>query len=329
MTESHSVNVAVIGCGYWGWNLVRNFYEAGVLRMVCDTSAEARSFVSNQYPAIRIKEDLAAAFEDESINAIAIATPASTHVELAMAALEAGKDVYVEKPLALDMQEGEKLVAEAERLGRILMVGHLLWYHPVVLKLKTLIDSGVLGKLRYITSHRLNFGKVRQEENVLWSFAPHDISVILGLVGEMPEVHSCTGGHYLNDEVADVTSTELRFPSGVRAHLFMSWLHPFKEQKLVVVGDKKMAVFDDVEKDAKLVLYGHNVQWEKGVPVAVKSAGESVDFDRSEPLRNEVDAFVRAIVSKQAPYTDGREGLRVLKVLKDCQAMLDGEVRVG
>ncbi|OUW17162.1 MAG: oxidoreductase [Opitutales bacterium TMED158] len=325
MSEIQGTRVALIGCGYWGRNLARNFHEAGALELVCDPSESAHAFIQEKYPDVRMCSDLASAFDDESIDAVAIATPATTHVDLATKALAAGKDVYIEKPLALDVRRGEALVEEANRLGRILMVGHLLWYHPVVLKLKRLIDEGALGKLRYITSHRLNFGKVRHEENVLWSFAPHDISVILGLVGESPEVHSCTGGRYLSAEVADVTYTELRFPSGIRAHLFTSWLHPFKEQKLVVVGEERMAVFDDVEKEAKLVLYDHDVQWEKGIPVAVKSAGEAVDYEASEPLRNEVDAFLKSVVSRQAPYTDGPEGLRVLRVLKDCQAALDGE----
>ncbi len=237
-------SVAVIGSGYWGKNLVRNFSSLGALSMVCDSHTDTLRMLSEQYPQCRTVTSFQEVLHDASIQAVAIATPAETHGNMFREALLAGKDVFVEKPLCLSAEEGRGLVALAKERGRILMVGHLLWYHPAILKLKSLIESGELGRIQYIYSNRLNLGKIRREENILWSFAPHDISVILGLLGEMPNAVQAQGGNYLHEQIADITVTLLSFPSGVKAHIFVSWLHPFKEQKLIVVGDRKMAVFD-------------------------------------------------------------------------------------
>jgi acetyltransferase-like isoleucine patch superfamily enzyme len=203
------------------------------------------------------------------------------------------------------------------------MVGHLLWYHPAILKLKELLDSGELGRLQYIYSNRLNLGKIRREENILWSFAPHDISVILGLVGEMPDDIVARGGNYLHDKISDVTVSILSFPSGVKSHIFVSWLHPYKEQKLVVVGDKQMAVFDDIETFDKLVLYPHSIEWKNHLPVPHKSEGEVVELEMSEPLRAECMHFIDCMRTGKTPRTDAAEALRVLSVLTVCQASLD------
>jgi UDP-2-acetamido-3-amino-2,3-dideoxy-glucuronate N-acetyltransferase len=255
------------------------------------------------------------------VSAVVLATPAATHFDLARQAMEAGKDVYVEKPLALKVEEGAELAGMAERLGRILMVGHILQYHPAVLKLKELIAGGELGRIDYIYSNRLNMGKIRTEENILWSFAPHDISVVLSLLDEDPVSVNCGGGEYLNRGVADVTLSQLTFASGVRAHIFVSWLHPFKEQRLVVVGSEKMAVFDDTAED-KLVLYSHRVEWKDRVPNAVKAMGEKVALENVEPLNSECRHFLQCVEKRTAPKTDAREGLRVLKVLAACEEAL-------
>jgi UDP-2-acetamido-3-amino-2,3-dideoxy-glucuronate N-acetyltransferase len=257
---------------------------------------------------------------------IVIATPAETHAALVQQALLAGKDVLVEKPLCLSVEAGDKLIALADERRCVLMVGHLLWYHPAVLKLKELIEQGELGRIQYIYSNRLNLGKIRREENILWSFAPHDISVILGLTGEMPTTVEAQGGNYLHDRIADVTVTLLSFPSGVKAHTFVSWLHPFKEQKLVVVGDRQMAVFDDVEKTDKLLLYPHTINWKKHIPIASKADAHPVPFDPVEPLRAECQHFLACIQTRQTPRTDGQEGLRVLTVLQQCQEGLEKQV---
>ena len=253
-----------------------------------------------------------------------IATPAETHFNLAREALLADKHVFVEKPLVLDEKEGLELIAIAKERERMLMVGHLLQYHPVFVKLKELERSGELGRINYIYSHRLNLGKIRREENILWSFAPHDISMILGLADEEPEFVLSTGGNYLHQKIADVTTTHLEFPSGLQAHIFVSWLHPFKEQKLVVVGDSKMAVFDDTQpwRD-KLLLYPHKINWQNNMPVPAKGEPERVPISQDEPLKLECLHFLECMQNGRQPTTDGREGLNVLKILKASQLSLD------
>jgi UDP-2-acetamido-3-amino-2,3-dideoxy-glucuronate N-acetyltransferase len=229
--------------------------------------------------------------------------------------------------LCLSEAEAHSLVTFARENKRILMVGHLLWYHPAVLKLKELIDSGELGRIQYIYSNRLNLGKIRREENILWSFAPHDLSVILGLLDEVPETIVAQGGNYLHRQIADITVTLLSFPSGVKAHIFVSWLHPFKEQKLIVVGDRKMAVFDDLEKKDKLLLYPHSIEWKHQIPIANRAEAQPVSVSAEEPLRAECMHFLQCIQLRRRPRTDGEEGLRVLSVLRRCQAALKEKPR--
>jgi UDP-2-acetamido-3-amino-2,3-dideoxy-glucuronate N-acetyltransferase len=315
--------VAVIGAGYWGRNLVRNFHDLETLETVCDASEETLDALRIQYPHCRYQSSYRDVLKDARVEAVAVATPAETHAALVREALLAGKDVLVEKPLCLSVMEGRELVALARERQRILMVGHLLWYHPAVLKLKDLVASGELGRIQYIYSNRLNLGKIRREENILWSFAPHDISVILGLLEEMPDQVSCHGGNYLHQQVADATVSLLSFPSGVKTHVFVSWLHPFKEQKLVVVGDRKMAVFDDVEKKDKLLLYPHSISWKNHMPVASRAEAQPVHFEAAEPLRSECEHFLECLHSRRRPRTDGEEGLRVLTILQACQQQLE------
>jgi len=208
----------------------------------------------------------------DDIQGVVISTPAETHFNIARESLLAGKHVYVEKPLVLKEEEGHELIALAQKKNLVLMVGHLLQYHPIFMRLKEMARAGELGRINYIYSNRLNLGKIRREENILWSFAPHDISMILSLAGEEPESLVTTGGNYLHQKIADVTTTHMEFPSGLRAHIFVSWLHPFKEQKLVVVGDKKMAVFDDtLSWEDKLLLYPHQINWKNNMPVPTKA----------------------------------------------------------
>src|ERR1044071_2197872 len=317
--QETDLGVAVIGSGYWGKNLVRNFASLGALSAVCDSNIELLRALGEQYRQCRIMSSYAEVLGDDRIQAVAIATPAETHGAMVREALIAGKDVFVEKPLCLSAEEGLHLVALARKHGRILMVGHLLWYHPAVLRLKDLIDSGEIGRIQYIYSNRLNLGKIRREENILWSFAPHDISVILGLLGEMPTTVLAQGGNYLHEQIADVTVSLMAFPSGVKAHVFVSWLHPFKEQKLIVVGDQKMAVFDDMEKKDKLLLYSRSIKWKSQIPVANRAEAQPVEVGSEEPLRQECAHFLDSIRTRQRPRTDGEEGLRVLSVLQQCQ----------
>lgn len=313
------VRVAVIGCGHWGQNLVRNFRGLGVLAMVCDSEPAGRSKAAALSRSAVVTSEMSTAL-DADVSAVVIATPAETHYELAALALEAGKDVFVEKPLALTYEQGAHLVELAEARARILMVGHVLEYHPAIVRLQELVRAGTLGKVQYIYSNRLSLGKVRREENILWSFAPHDIAVILRLMGQTPfQVVAC-GGSYLQPNIPDVTITCMLFDNGVRAHIHVSWLHPFKEQRLVVVGQRKMASFDDVSK--KLVLYDQRVDVERGHAVPVNGCGEEVAFECEEPLRLECESFLRAVATREPPLTDGHSALRVLNVLQAAQRSL-------
>src|SRR5438876_1150656 len=328
-SSGRKIKVAVVGVGYWGKNLARNFHELDALEVLCDPDGSVEAACKHNYGNARFHPDFREVLSDPCVDAVALATPAVDHFEMAKAALEAGKDVFVEKPLAMDVKHGECLVKLAEEKRRILMVGHILRYHTAVVKLKQLIQGGELGQIHYLYSNRLNIGKIRTEENILWSFAPHDISVMLSLLGEMPARVSSQGGAYLNRGIFDVTLSQFDFPSGVQAHIFVSWLHPVKEQRLVVVGSNKMAVFDDTS-DHKLVLYPHKVEWKNRVPTAVKAEGEIIALENREPLRAECQHFLDCVGSRISPVSDGAEGLRVLRVLDACQrSLLSGASAVG
>ncbi len=320
--EEKRKHIALAGLGYWGKNILRNLHSLGALHSAYDEDQEVTSAHKQHYPDVAFKRSFDEAFSDPSVKAVAIATPAMTHYGFVRAALLAGKDVFVEKPLALSTQEGEGLVRLASEEGRILMVGHTLQYHPAVRKLKELLDGGELGKVQYIYSNRLNIGKLRSEENILWSFAPHDISAMLMLLGEMPERIAAFGDDYLSRGIYDTTLTTLQFPGGVKGHIYVSWLHPYKEQRLVVVGSKAMAVFDDVAED-KLRIYPHTIEWKGGkTPVARRAEFLSVPTEREEPLRLEMEHFIECVAERKRPLTGGEEGLRVLRVLQCAEESL-------
>ncbi len=314
--------IGVIGTGYWGKNLVRNFYELNALTAICDFDPATLDSLKAQYPKAKIYTASRDLLQDPEIKAVAIATPAATHYEEARLALLAEKDVFVEKPLALKVEEAEELVALAKEKNKILMVGHLLHYHPAVEKLKKMIENKEIGEVYYIYSNRLNWGKIRTEENILWSFAPHDFSLILSIARELPEEVKAEGGTYLRHHIEDVTFTFMKFRSGLKAHVFVSWLNPFKEQKFVVIGSEKMIVFDDLAKD-KLLLYPHTINWnESGKPEAIKKEAIKIEFEEAEPLKKECQHFIDCVKKRQNPLTDGKEGLQVLKVLKMAEESL-------
>ncbi|MFN8455099.1 MAG: Gfo/Idh/MocA family oxidoreductase [Anaerolineae bacterium] len=319
MIQNNRADVAVIGCGYWGKNLVRNFNQLHALSTVCDLTSTGRAVAATIAPQVAIVGDIQQVW-DSSVAGVVIATPAETHYHLAKQALAAGKDVLVEKPMALTYAEGVHLLSLANKQGRILMVGHVLEYHPAITQLLALVRQNHLGKIRYIYSNRLSLGKIRREENILWSFAPHDIAIILRLIGALPfQVVAC-GGSYIQPNIADVTVTNLLFDNGIRAHIHVSWLHPFKEQRLVVIGSEKMVSFDDVSK--QLVVYDQRVEIQENQPVPIKGQGQEIAFAADEPLQLECQAFLEAIQTRRPPLTDGLSGLRVLKVLQAAQRSL-------
>lgn len=317
------MRLAVVGAGYWGVNLIRVFRQLGCLYRICDSRSEQLARLSGQFPEIGMESSYETLLADPDVDAVVIATPAESHYQMARQALMAGKDVFAEKPLTLHCEEAEALRRLAEERKLILMVGHLLEFHPAITRLKELIDQGELGRLEYIYSNRLNLGKVRREENALWSFAPHDISVILLLTNQMPVQVTATGGTYLQPNIADVTVSTMLFDRGVRAHIFVSWLHPFKEQKLVVIGDRRMAVFDDVRQTEKLQIYDKRIDLVNGQFVVEKPIGRKVDFPPDEPLMLECQHFVKCVETRSTPKTDGADGWRVLKVLEASQRSLN------
>lgn len=316
--------VALLGCGAWGRNLARNFAALGALRAVHDLDGEAAAAVAGKTGAD--SRSLSDILRDPVIDGIVIAAPAARHAALSRTALENGKHAFVEKPLALDVGEAEALVRLAQEKNRILMVGHLLQYHPAFVRLKAMCADGVLGALRYVYSNRLSLGKFRTEENALWSFAPHDISMIQALLGERVVDVSAVGHSFLGTDLADVTHTNIRFAGGTAAHVFVSWLHPYKEQRLVVVGEKGMAVFNDgLDWPEKLMLFRHGITWQNGLPTANRAEGAAIPIEEAEPLSVECAHFLDCIAAGTTPRTDGREALGVLRILDAA----DRSIRLG
>lgn len=309
------VKVAVVGCGYWGKNLARNFAELGALSAIVDPNSDTAKFHANTHSVAAM--DMATALADDSIAGVVIAAPAELHKVLALEAIAAGKHVYVEKPLALSVADGEIMRDAAVKARVILMVGHLLQYHPVFVALREKVRAGDLGKLRYAYSNRLSMGKFRLEEDAFWSLAPHDVSMLLALFGEAPSEVRGGGLDFITPGIADESRLDMVFPSGGRAHVFASWLHPFKEQKLVVVGEKAMAVFDDAAPwEEKLGVYNHDIDMSNRVPAPVKAAVEYIDVPKGEPLKSECQHFLDCIANDDVPFTDAEEALRVLRVLE-------------
>ncbi len=315
MTEKH---VAVVGCGYWGKNLVRNFAQLGALGAVVDGRPDVAAAMAKEHGAEAMSFE--AAINSPAIHAVAIATPAETHAALAVAALSAGKHVFVEKPIALTVAEGEAMKAAAVAANRQLMVGHLLQYHPAFEALLAAVRSGELGALRYAYSHRLSLGKFRTEENALWSFAPHDVSMLLALFGGEPVATRASGGSYVTPGVADECRLDMDFANGGRAHVFASWLHPFKEHRLVVVGERAMAVFEDsASPPGKLRLYRHRIDTSGAVPQPVAASAEPLPYGDGEPLKQECAHFLACIRDGSTPRTNADEALAVLRVLTSAE----------
>ena len=326
--EREPIRIGVVGLGYWGPNLARNFaaIDGCELTWLCDASSEAREKLAPSFPGARATADLNDLLNDPELDAVVLATPVTTHAALAIRVAESGKHCFVEKPLATTAADAEAAVAAAEQAGKILMVGHLLEYHPAVDRLKELLDEGQLGGLYYVYGNRLNLGKLRAEENALWCLGAHDVSVVLHLIGEEPVECSAHGESYVREGVQDVVFCYLRFPSGVVAHLHLSWLDPHKERRFTVVGSRRMATFDDMELERKLTVY------DKGFDEDARTYGEYITrsgdifsprIPNVEPLRIECEHFVDCARRGERPRSDGLSGLRVVRVLEELQRSLD------
>lgn len=310
------MKIAVIGCGHWGKNLVRNFYELGALAAVCDTNPKTVDFIEANHPNTEVSSNFDSILEHEDINGIVIATPTSTHYDLALKALKAGKNVYVEKPLAKNISEAQELKKLAEDKDLVLMVGHLLLYHPAVNKLKSLISSGELGEIQYLNSDRRNFNRnQRRDSNVMWDLAPHDLSMMAYLIGLDPKEITSVRGWASQDDVIDVAHIDFVFPNNIGAHIHNSWLDPQKQALLTVNGSKKTAVLNDTFKENKLELYSKN---EDGSLTVEKPV-----YSNDEPLRLECKHFLDSIKNKTKPTSDGTNGTVIVKFLDECQGILD------
>jgi predicted dehydrogenase len=329
-----TVTVGVVGLGYWGPNLARNFdrLPGAELRWICDASGDALARWGPQFPGVRTSGDLDELLADDGLDAVVVATPVPTHAALARRVLEAGKHCFVEKPLAQSVADAEEVVVAAREAGRVLMVGHLLEYHPGVEKLKEIAEAGELGQIHYIYGNRLNLGKLRADENALWSLGAHDVSVVLRLVGEEPSELHAHGESYMRDGIEDVVFCFLRFPSGVAAHLHLSWLDPHKERRFTVVGSKRMATFDDMSLERKVEVY------DKGFDQDFSSYGEyiarsgeirSPPISNEEPLRIECRHFVESVAQGAEPRSGAGSGLRVVRVLEELQRSLEGNRRAA
>ena len=321
------VRVGVAGLGYWGPNLARNFdrLDGAELAWLCDESEERLERHGAAFPSAGRARSLDELLADDSLDAVALATPVPTHGPLALRVIEAGKHCFVEKPLAQSAEEAEQVVSAARASDRVLMVGHLLEYHPGVEALKQLVDRGELGDVRYVYSNRLNLGVLRPDENALWSLGAHDVSVILRLAGEEPYDCRAVGESYMQEGIEDVVFCYLRFPSGLAAHMHLSWLDPHKERRFTVVGSKKMATFDDMELERKLTVYdkGFDESWSSyGEYIARSGDTFSPRVPNDEPLRVECGHFVECVRDGSEPRSGGEAGLRVVRVLEALQQSL-------
>ena len=319
-------NILVAGCGYWGKNLVRNFYEINSLYAVCDPNEELANKFSNEYDVKSLS------FNDillnNEIEGVVLAVPAPLHAKMAIDALNSNKHVYVEKPLAMNQDEAFEMIKIAKKNEMQMMVGHLLQYHPVFIKLREMVKNDFIGKLDYVYSNRLSFGKLRSEEDVIWSFAPHDISMILSLVSTDHVTVRAESSSIIQDDIADKSIIHLNFCNGLKSHIFVSWLHPHKEHKLVAIGKQGMLVFDDSKPwSEKLSYYNHKVDISSS-PELLKSELEYIDVSESEPLKNECKHFKDIVNKNIKPFTDGLEGLNVLNVLSAASESLEKNMSI-
>jgi len=327
-----TVRVGVVGLGYWGPNLARNFAALPCCELVwvCDADPAARESARDRFPGVAVAADLEELLDDRSLDAVVIATPVPSHAALAARVLAAGKHCFVEKPLGQSTEEAQRAAEAADVAGRVLMVGHLLEYHPGVQKLKEIADSGELGELHYVYSNRLNLGKLRPDENALWSLGAHDVAVVLHLAGEEPDEAWAHGESYMRPGVEDVVFCFMRFPSGLAAHLHLSWLDPHKERRFTVVGSRRMATFDDMDLERKLTVY------DKGFDEDARNWGEyimrsgdiwSPRVPNVEPLRLECEHFLECIREGRPARSDGASGVRVVRVLESLQESLNANAR--
>jgi UDP-2-acetamido-3-amino-2,3-dideoxy-glucuronate N-acetyltransferase len=314
--------VCVIGAGYWGKNHIRTLYELGYLGGIVESNQETLNRFTEKYPNVKGYLSLDDALINEQFSGFTVATPAETHYPLAKKIMEAGRHVLVEKPLTLEEYHAKELINLAEKNNVNLMVGHVLLFHPAIIKIKKLIEDGKIGNLQYLYSNRLNLGQVRSQENVFWSLAPHDVSIFQYFVDSFPEKIKAQGSTFLQKGIHDSTITQLKYPNGVEGHIFVSWLHPFKEHRLVVIGSEAMITFEDSAEGKPLKLYSKKFEMADGVPEKFDGPVSLIDYEQKMPLTEELQYFVNHLYEKKPVIANGKHALDVIRILTEASSQL-------
>ena len=314
-----------MGAGYWGRNHIRTLHELGFLAGIVESDSEVLDYFSDQYPQVNIYQNLNDALQNKEIEGFTVATPAETHHDVAVEIIQAGKHVLVEKPFTLNIKDAQDLHILADKYAVNLMVGHVLLFHPAIRKIKELIQEGKIGRLQYIYSNRLNLGQVRTEESVFWSLAPHDISLFQYFTESYPKEINANGSTFLQEGIQDSTITQLKYPDSIEGHIFVSWLHPFKEHRLVIIGNEAMITFDDSSERKPLKLYSKKIDMKKGVPEKIDGPVEEIAYEHKMPLTEELIYFSEHLNGSKLQIANSDHALEVTKILFEASEQLNGE----
>ncbi len=313
----------MVGAGYWGKHHIRTLNELGLLGGIVESDSTVLKRFSDQYPEVDTYDNIDYALQNEKIDGFTVATPAETHYGIAKEIIQSGKHVLVEKPLTLNIEDATKLVDLARTHNVNVMVGHVLLFHPAIQKIKKLIDDGRIGKLQYIYSNRLNLGQVRTEENVFWSLAPHDIAIFQYFTDSYPETIKANGVSFIQEKIHDSTITQLKYPHGIEAHIFVSWLHPFKEHRLVVIGSEAMISFEDSARQKPLKLYSKKIVMDKGIPEKIDGPVEEIEYEKKMPLTEELFYFSQHLDGSTLEIANAQHALEVTKILVEASNQLE------
>lgn len=325
MSSNIKKNICVIGAGKWGQNHIRTLDSMDCLYGVVDNNISAINNIKTTYPDVKTFDNILDAMNNE-VDGFVIATPAPTHFKLAKDLIENKYNLLIEKPMTLNSEDAKKLVDMSSKYGTKLMVGHILLFHPAIIKIKELIDQNKIGKLQYIYSNRLNLGKVRTQENVFWSFAPHDISILQYLVKSYPIEVKSHGSSFLQPGIHDTTMTHLSYNDNIKAHIYLSWLHPFKEHRIVVIGSDGMLSFEDSSQSKEIIFYDKKVTFNDNIPIEKNGAEEIIFYDEKQPLKEELKYFISSFDNKNMNKSDASNGFDVIKILEQATNSLKSEI---
>ena len=315
--------VCVVGAGYWGKNHIRTLKDLNALGAIVEPNLDNLKSIISKYPDVKIFKSIDDALEDPNLNAYTIATPAETHFEIAKKIISSKKNILIEKPFTLNIKDAKDLVHLSNTNSTTLMVGHLMLFHPAIIKIKSMIDEGKIGKVQYLYSNRLNYGKVRTEEDAFWSLAPHDISIFQYITNEFPSEILAHGSKILQKRICDSTITKLKYKNGIEGHIFVSWLHPFKEHRLVIIGSEAMITFEDSVEEKPLKLFSKRYEMAGANPIKHDGPVEAIEYNMREPLREELAYFLALKNGKNPHIADGKHALDVIKILVEASNQLE------